>query len=347
MSIYIKKHYTFFLLGILLWVTIPSIASDFKNPYNAPYDGERFQNLEPFPNKSFFTLLEWKLFKNEAKNWPNWVEIEEGDKPVKRSKKGEIIYSVINHATVLIQVDGVNILTDPMWSERASPVSFMGPKRVHRPGLAFEELPPIDLVIISHNHYDHLDIPTLQRLSKVHKPLILVGLKNGDLLRQEGIGNFKEVDWYQTEILQKLKVTFLPNQHWSARSLWDKFETLWGGFIIESKRGQIYFAGDTGYGDKFIEEIKSRYKNIVLSFLPIGSYAPRWFMKASHMNPPESIKAHIQLKSKRSVGIHFGTFQLTDEGRDEPVEYLKKELSKTPGVDFQVPEFGKTYKLPR
>jgi L-ascorbate metabolism protein UlaG (beta-lactamase superfamily) len=344
---FINKLYSFSLYFCLLTTSTSCSSGEFDNPYKAPYDGEKFQNLEPFPDKSFLTLLKWKLFKNGAKDWPTWIDIQQGAKPVERSLKGEIKYSVINHATVLIQVDGINILTDPIWSDRASPVSFAGPKRVHRPGIAFEDLPPIDLVIISHNHYDHLDIPTLKRLHKDHNPLILVGLKNGGLLREEGIKNFKEVDWYQTESLKGVKVSFLPNQHWSARGLFDKFETLWGGFMIESTRGEIYFAGDTGYGDKFIEEIKSRYKNIVLSFLPIGAYAPRWFMKAAHMNPPESIKAHIKLESKRSVGIHFGTFQLTDEGREEPIEFLKRELIKNSELDFQIPDFGKSYTLPK
>jgi L-ascorbate metabolism protein UlaG (beta-lactamase superfamily) len=318
-------------------------STEFKNPYNAPYNGERFDNLEPFPAKSFYSLLKWKFSKNDHKEWPEWVDLPLGKKPKERTRKGEVIYTVINHATVLLQVDGVNILTDPIWSDRTSPVSFAGPKRVHRPTIEFKDLPPIDLVVVSHNHYDHLDIPTLKNLSDNHSPKILVGLKNGELLKEEGINNFVEMDWYQKFQIKDLEITFMPNQHWSARGLFDKFETLWGGYIIKSTKGEIYFAGDTGYG-KFFKQIKNQFPNIILSFLPIGAYEPRWFMKSAHINPEEAVKGHIELGSKHSVGIHFGTFQLTDEGRDEPIEALKESL-KGKGLSFLVPEFGKAYSL--
>lgn len=318
-------------------------STEFKNPYKAPFDGTRFENLEPFPAKSFFTLLKWKLFNNDRKEWPDWIDLPLGKKPIERVKKGEIIYTVINHATVLIQVDGVNILTDPIWSERTSPVSFIGPKRVHRPTISFEDLPPIDIVVISHNHYDHLDLPTLKRLSEEHSPKILVGLKNGVLLKDKGIKNFVEMDWYQKFEYKDLKITFMPNQHWSARGLFDKFETLWGGYIVESYKGQIYFAGDTGYG-MFFKKIRESFPNIILSFLPIGAYEPRWFMKSAHINPEEAVRGHIELGSKHSVGVHFGTFQLTDEGRDEPIKALKESL-KGKDISFLVPDFGKPYRL--
>jgi L-ascorbate metabolism protein UlaG (beta-lactamase superfamily) len=326
-----------------LSIAMSCSSKEFKNPYRAPYDGEKFQNLEPFPPKSFFSLMKWKLFKNDRKEWPEWLDLPMGNKPIERTKKGEIIYTVVNHATVLLQVDGINILTDPIWSMRTSPVSFAGPKRIHAPTIRFEDLPPIDVVVISHNHYDHLDIPTLKDLSDKHSPIILVGLKNGELLKSEGIKNFVEMDWYQKYDYKELKITFMPNQHWSARGLFDKFETLWGGYIIESKRGEIYFAGDTGYG-KFFKEIKKEFKNIILSFLPIGAYEPRWFMKPAHINPEEAVKGHIELGSKHSVGIHFGTFQLTDEGRDEPIDALKRSL-KGVDISFLVPDFGKAYSL--
>jgi len=331
----------YLLFSILLAMSCSS--TEFKNPYNAPFDGTKFENLEPFPPNSFLTLLKWKLFKNDRKEWPEWIDLPVGEKPKERTAKGEIIYTVVNHATVLLQVDGVNILTDPIWSERTSPVSFLGPKRVHRPTIKFEDLPPIDLVVISHNHYDHLDIPTLKRLSDRYSPKILVGLKNGELLKNEGIKNFIEMDWHQELEYKDLKITFMPNQHWSARGLFDKFETLWGGYIVESDKGQIYFAGDTGYG-KFFKEIKKSFSNIILSFLPIGAYEPRWFMKPAHINPQEAVQGHEELGSRHSVGVHFGTFQLTDEGRDEPVEALKKALEGK-DISFLIPEFGKAYPL--
>jgi len=328
---------------LLLFFLLGCASEDFKNPYNAPYDGKKFENIEPFAPKSFFNLLKWKFFKNDRKEWPEWVDLPLGNKPKERTLKGELIYTLINHATVLLQVDGVNILTDPIWSERTSPVSFMGPKRVHRPTIKFEDLPPIDVVVVSHNHYDHLDIPTLKKLSEKHSPKILVGLKNGELLESEGIKNFIEMDWYQKFEYKNVKITFMPNQHWSARGLFDKFETLWGGYVVESSKGEIYFAGDTGYG-KFFKDIKKKFSNIILSFLPIGAYEPRWFMKAAHVNPVEAVQGHIDLGSRHSVGIHFGTFQLTDEGRNEPVDALYKALEGK-NISFLVPEFGKAYGL--
>jgi L-ascorbate metabolism protein UlaG (beta-lactamase superfamily) len=328
---------------LLLLFSMSCASKEFENPYKAPFDGVKFQNLEPFPPKSFFNLLKWKLFKNDRKEWPEWIDLPLGLKPKERAANGEVIYTVINHATVLLQVDGVNILTDPIWSDRTSPISFIGPKRVHRPAVKFDDLPPIDLVVISHNHYDHLDIPTLKRLSNRYSPKILVGLKNGELLTSEGIKNFVEMDWYQKIEFKGLNITFLPNQHWSARGLFDKFETLWGGYIVDSSKGAIYFAGDTGYG-KFFKEIKESFPNIILSFLPIGAYEPRWFMKPAHVNPKEAVQGHLELGSKHSVGIHFGTFQLTDEGRDEPVEALKNALQGN-DASFLVPDFGKAYYL--
>ncbi len=330
-------------LVLLIFIAAGCSSQDFKNPYKAPFDGQKFENLEPFPSKSFFTLLKWKFFKNNRQDWPEWIELPLGKKPKERTFKGEIIYTVINHATVLLQVDGVNILTDPIWSERTSPVSFLGPKRVHSPTIRFEDLPPIDLVLISHNHYDHLDLPTLKRLSDRYLPKIIVGLNNGELLKREGIKNFVEMDWYQKLEYKDLNITFMPAQHWSARGLFDKFETLWGGYVIESRKGQVYFAGDTGYG-KFFKEFKKRFPKIILSFLPIGSYEPRWFMRSSHLNPDEAVQVHVDIESKHSVGIHFGTFQLTDEGRDRPVKDLKKVL-KGKDLSFLVPVFGKSYSL--
>ncbi len=330
-------------LNLLLIVLLISCSSGaYQNPYQAPYDGKKFSNLEPFPEKSLTSLLQWK-FTSDRQAWPEWVDIVVGDKPSEHTLKGQINYTVINHATVLLQVDGVNILTDPIWSDRASPVSFIGPKRVHQPGLDFTDLPPIDVVMISHNHYDHLDIPTLKKLDAAHQPLILVGLKNGALLQKHGLTHFKEMDWYETLDVKGLSVTFMPNQHWSARGVFDKFETLWGGFIVSAQQGSIYFAGDTGYG-KFFDTIKARFPNIVLSFLPIGAYEPRWFMQSSHINPTEAVKAHKALASQHSVAIHFGTFQLTDEARDAPKKALDSALEGQ-GISFLVPEFGQTYAL--
>lgn len=317
------------------------VASDSK--YQAPYDGERFQNLEPFPDKSFFQLLKWRLFGTREK-WPQWVETKTSIPP-RKSEGDKITYTVINHATVLIQFQGLNILTDPHYSLRSSPVSWAGPKRGRNPGVRFEDLPPIDVVVISHNHYDHLDLPTLKRLQKHSDPVIFVGLKNGKLLKEEGLSKVEEFDWWQEVKLGALSFTFVPGQHWSARGLNDRFETLWGGFFIKGTEKSVYFAGDTGYG-KFFSLIKEKCGKPDLSFIPIGAYEPRWFMKNAHINPEEAIHAHEDLGSGVSVGIHFETFQLTDEAFERPRQDFEKAWEKSGKLGrFFAPEFGTIYEL--
>ncbi len=304
--------------------------------------GERFQNIEPVPDKSFFDVLKWRLF-TEREPWPKWIEAPQFKVDKKRIEGDALSYAVINHASVLIQWKGLNILTDPIYSDRSSPVSWAGPKRVRPPGIRFEDLPPIDMVLISHNHYDHLDTETLKRLEESHRPLFVAGLKNGELLRDLGLSQIKEMDWWDSFKMGDVSIYFVPAQHWSARGLFDRRETLWGGYGLKGPRGEhIYFAGDTGYG-KFFKIIKERLGPVHLAFLPIGAYEPRWFMKPQHVNPSEAIQAHYDLESKRSVGIHFETFQLTDEGYGEPREALDKEWAeKERKTEFRVPTFGES-----
>lgn len=319
-------------------VTLMSINSNAQSAA-APFDGERFQNLEPAPDKPLLDLLKWK-FLGDKKLWPIWIESAPGNILKERTEKDETHWNVINHATVLIQMDGLNILTDPIWSERTSPLSFVGPKRVRKPGLKFESLPEIDIVLISHNHYDHLDIPTLLQLKEKFNPLFIVGLKNRELLESEGIQKIVEMDWWQQQQVGALKIHFVPAQHWSARGLFDKRKALWGGFVLEGS-SKVYFAGDTGWGS-FFQLIKDRIGSPDLAFLPIGSYAPRWFMKNYHINPHEAVKAHKVLGVRKSVGIHFGTFQLTDEGIDDPIDDLKLAKQQQAVEAFEVPVFGET-----
>lgn len=335
--------------------TPPKLSKDVSQ-LKAPYVNGRFENLEPFPDKSFFQLLRWQITETR-KAWPKWVEAPQYKVDLPRSR--ELRWSVVNHATVLIQLDGLNILTDPIYSERASPVSFAGPARVRNPGIAFDDLPPIDVVLVSHNHYEHLDLPTLQRLYKRDRPQILVGLGNGPLLESAGIERFVEVDWWdkfqvtsnsernvdspdsQMQGATKMEIHFVPAQHWSARGMFDRRRTLWGGFMIKGSR-QVYFAGDTGFGS-FFRLIQEKFGPTDLAFIPIGAYEPRWFMKPAHINPEEAVQAMKDLGAKKSVGMHFGTFQLTNEGIDDPVIALKESL-KTHGIPsdlFIVPEFGR------
>jgi len=320
-------------------------SSNQKEIYNAPYDGEKFSNIEPTPGKSFWTVMKWRWTRKSG-FWPKWVESTPGKIAKQRTDKGEVHWMMINHASVLIQIDGVNIITDPIWSKRPSPVSFAGPTRVRDAGIKFEDLPPIDYVLISHNHYDHLDLDTLVRLKKDHNPLFVVGLKNKKTLENEGITKILEMDWWQEEVTEKIKIKFVPAQHWSARGLTDRKKALWGGFVIEGSK-KVYFAGDTGWG-KFFKMIREKIGSPDLSFIPIGAYEPRWFMKYHHINPEEAVKAHVDLGSKLSVGVHFGTFEgLTDEAYNQPPKELKEAMTKYNVSNFVVPSFGKIVPLNR
>jgi L-ascorbate metabolism protein UlaG (beta-lactamase superfamily) len=326
---------------IIVFLIILTSCSSKKYMESPNWKNGKFKNLESFEKKSFGTFLKWRFNREDKKPWPKYKDYPFEKKPTTLNKKG-IKYSVINHATTLIQVDGINILTDPIWSERTSPVSWAGPRRVRNPGIKFEDLPPIDLVVISHNHYDHLDLPTLKNLHKLDKPIILVGLGNKSLLNSEGIKNVVEMDWWDTHnINDKMKATFVPAQHWSARGLFDRFKTLWGGFMLSTSKGHIYFAGDTGYGS-FFKTLKKKFSPIKLSFLPIGAYKPRWFMRSAHMSPEDAVLAHIDLGSKHSVAIHFGTFALADDAYDDPLKDLKSAIKKhkLAKESFLIPKFG-------
>jgi L-ascorbate metabolism protein UlaG (beta-lactamase superfamily) len=327
----------FFCLSFAFSCSAPSIE---RTNIKAPYDGKKFDNLEPFPEKSFFTLLKWRwTSRNLVEKWPDYQNRPQF-KPVERSK--ELLVTVINHATVLIQVDNVNILTDPHYSQRTSPVSWAGPKRVIPPSIKFEDLPSIDAVLVSHNHYDHLDLKTLKDLSERFHCPIFAGLGTAHFLEEEGISGAVDVDWWDKTILKGVDISFVPAQHWSARGLFDKREMLWGGFYIKSENRSVYFAGDTGYG-KFFTTIRQRLGPPDLALLPIGAYRPRWFMKNAHMNPADAVQAYLDLKAKKAVGIHFGTFQLTDEGIERPSEDLAiaKDKASLSYESFVVPIFGK------
>jgi L-ascorbate metabolism protein UlaG (beta-lactamase superfamily) len=222
-------------------------------------------------------------------------------------------------------------------------LSWIGPKRVIPPGIKYDDLPPIDIVLISHNHYDHMDIPTLSRLAKRDNPIIITGLGNQRTLSRSGIGNVKELDWWQEFTKDKIDICFTPARHFSRRGAADYNMSLWGSFIIRTPRGVIYFLGDSGYGG-FIKEICRRFGSIDLAFIPIGAYEPAWMMETVHLSPGEAMQVHKDLDSRLSVAIHFGTFQLTDEGIDEPVERLGKVVSQNSGASgkFVVPTFGKS-----
>ena len=297
-----------------------------------------------WPKKGLIDVIKMR-FSGAWSSWPDKIESELFPRPKDYAKGGEVFLTHIGHASFLIQIDGVNILTDPIYSDRCSPVSFAGPKRVRQPGIRFKDLPPIHMVLISHDHYDHLDYSTLESLVKRDNPLIYIGLGVARHLPQEA--RFKEMDWWESHFfLDNFKIHFTPTKHFSGRTLFDRFSTLWGAFVINTREYKIYFGGDSAYGIHYSEVFK-RFGSMDLSLLPIGAYSPRDFMKYAHMNPEEAVKAHLDLDSRLSIGMHYGTFQLTAEPIGEPIEKLEEELisKNLSSKRFRVLKFGKVLKL--
>ena len=314
------------IFAILLLMIIPPTKAFGEYKLSDHYDGTQFHNPRNHSLKSFWDLLKWKLTAKKA-TWPSWIENKHYELPLIKNTQAKAIVTFVNHASFLLQFPELSLLTDPVYSKRTSPFSFMGPKRVREPGVAFEKLPLIDVVLVSHNHYDHLDIATLKRLEEKFSPLFLVPLGNKEFLKNEGLKNVQELDWWDEIKIKDYQITLTPAYHWSARGLFDKCKTLWGAFFIKSSDYSIYFAGDTGMEEHF-KETKSKLGPPDLALLPIGSWAPRWFMKNYHMDPAEAVEAHLDLGAGKSIGMHFGTFQLTDEGYDDSQEMLQRILEE-------------------
>lgn len=283
---------------------------------SAPFDGKRFSNPEGPRPHGFRDFLRWRSTR-KPKAWPAHVANPAVPKPPERVEGNDVLITHIGHVTTLIQTAGLNILTDPVWSERASPTTWAGPKRVRAPGIAFDDLPKVDLVLVSHNHYDHLDIATLQRLWRRDQPRILTPLGNARIMKLPA----EEMDWGDSlAIGNRARIVATPLQHWSARTFRDHNEALWAGFVIDVPGGAIFFAGDTGLGSGWwIDAVRAAAPDLRLALLPIGAYQPRWFMKGAHMNPQEAVDAFQRLGARYALAIHFGVFPLADDGYDEPV----------------------------
>lgn len=319
-------------------------TSPYYNPDKPHHTKTGFQNPNPnFQKHGFSDLIKWGLFQRPFRKTSlnpkdyNIPYIGANKEKIFSfyKNKGKWAVTWIGHATTLIQMEGMNILTDPIWSERCSPISFAGPKRYTPPGIAMEDLPPIHAVVISHNHYDHLDIPTLQKLNNLFQPAFFVGLGNEKLLQEAGIHTVYAMDWWETvELTDGLQIHFTPTQHFSARGLWDRDRTLWGSYVLEKTRTvnskervqptiKIYFAGDTGYFSGF-REIGAKWQGMDLAILPIGAYEPRWFMSPVHTSPEDAVQAFLDLQAKYMLPMHYNTFVLSDEPLDEPLQLTKK-----------------------
>lgn len=311
-----------------------------NKPNLKPHHTEKgFQNTAPNTEARNFweAMFKWKFMNLFKLGLPSVdpddykiITSESDSEKIKENKKN-LSVTWIGHATVLIQMDGMNILTDPIWSERCSPVSFAGPKRYTKPGIKLEELPKIDIVVISHNHYDHMDSETLIQLEKKFKPVFFAGLKNKSFLKNLGLSNIEELDWWESKKLGNLEIHFTPTQHFSGRGLFDKNTTLWGSYILKGTKNTIYFAGDTGYFYGF-KEISQKFSSIDIAILPIGAYEPRWFMKEIHMNPEESFQAFLDLKANYFLPMHYLSFVLTDEALDEPLKKTEALFNSKPDL---------------
>jgi len=346
MTYYLHVFRFIYLFIFFMALALSSVGPAHANDH---YDGKRFRNAHLEEKRGFSDLLKWqweRLWKNIPDADEYSFPLAENDPDFLKANREKTTLTWIGHATMLLQLEGKNILTDPHFSERASPVQWAGPKRVVPPGLAMEDLPPIDIVIISHDHYDSLDDGTVRRLRERpggDRTTFYVPLGFRPWLKERGVTRVVELDWWESARDGDHTIIAVPMQHWSKRTFFGRNKTLWAGWVIITKDFRFFFAGDSGYGPHF-KEIGDRLGPFDLSAIPIGAYEPRWFMKNHHLNPDDAVKVHLDVRSKKSVAMHWGTFVLTDEPLDEPPILLRK-AKKEHGLkddDFIVLKHGET-----
>lgn len=306
------------------------------NPYHDPGISHRgadgFRNNYPTAREGGYWRWQWARWRDGLPRPPaNGYRFPMAEPEIEflRTNRTETTVTWIGHATVLLQVGGQNILTDPQFSERASPLSFAGPARRVPPGLTPGQLPHIDAVLISHNHYDHLDVASVKRLAAQDggPPRFYVPLGLQAWFEGLGITTATELDWWAARAQAGLTIHSVPVQHWSQRRIADRNQTLWGGWVIEHPALRFFFSGDTGYSQDF-RDIEKHFGAFDLAAIPIGAYEPRWFMAPFHVNPADAVQIHLDLQARQSLGIHWGTFELTDESLDEPPLALAQELAQ-------------------
>ena len=318
------------LLNLIPHLTGHSEASETDNPPHHKEQG--FSNLYLDKHKkTLFSYLKMRWFgsdkyANHAKN-AHKVPVTDTVPDLQLNPENPPKVTWLGHSTFLIQYGKTNLLTDPILSKRASPVSFAGPKRLVPMPVGIKDLPPIDFVIISHNHYDHLDQWTIEKLG--NNPRYLVPLRLGKWFEDMGINkdNILEFDWWDTSTVDGITATATPSQHWSGRGLTDRFKSLWAAWHIEIGGFSFWFAGDTGYNPYQFKAVGKRWNGVDLALIPIGAYSPRWFMKKYHINPDEAIKIHEDVRATKSIGMHWGTFQLSAEPIDEPKNLIEQAVT--------------------
>lgn len=309
---------------------------------NDHFDGRRFANPTGAAGQPVSAVA--RMLLEPRKPWPARIDGSPIHPPGLNGALAVVTF--IGHSTFLIQTAAGNILTDPIYSERAGPLNVLGPRRVRQPAVRFDDLPAISTVLLSHNHYDHCDRRTLGMLAERFDPVVVTPLGNGALVRSTGIRRVEELDWWQEAKASALPIVLTPARHFSARTPFDRNHALWGGFMLTASRARIFFAGDTAYGG-FFHDVRQRLGPIDLALLPIGAYEPRWFMQSVHMNPAEAVQAHLDLEASESIGMHFGTFQLTTEGIDEPLRALEDacRARSIPVSRFRTLAFGASTRL--
>ncbi|MBA1145290.1 MBL fold metallo-hydrolase [Mesorhizobium neociceri] len=323
----------------------------YSGPPSDHFDGTLFFNPDGQMPGRFTDLLKWQL-SGERSKWPTANPSPfEPTEPAARIDGGRLRLTMVGHSTLLIQTAGLNILTDPVWSPRVSPLSFAGPRRVNAPGIAFSQLPPIDLVLVSHNHYDHLDLATLKRLKAKHDPQVLTPLGNDAIIDAAVPGmRMTAHDWGERiDIGDDVAVHVEPVHHWSARGARDRRMALWAGFVVETPAGKTYFAGDTGFhGGANYRLMAEKHGAFRLAILPIGAYEPRWFMAPQHQNPDEAVQGMKLCNAAHAAGCHWGTFRLTDEPIDEPAQKLAEALQaqRMPQERFRALRPGEIWDVP-
>jgi N-acyl-phosphatidylethanolamine-hydrolysing phospholipase D len=311
-----------------------------ENGFQNPYVEKKKRGFFKYMKMRYFSKEEFADYESNAHKIPR----VQPDLDLIQNPPDALQVTWIGHATILIQYRGINILTDPMFSDRASPISFLGPKRFNPPSVKLKELPTIDYIVISHSHYDHLDKKTVQQIGSNTKWLVPLGLKQWFVRAGVKEKSVMEFDWWDAKKFKDATITATPAQHWSARSLWDRNKTLWASWMLQIGDKTIWYSGDTGYNPHQFNEIGREFKTIDLALISIGAYEPRWFMKEMHINPAEAVQIHQDIKSLHSIAVQWGTFQLTSEPIDDPPLKLKEALAleRIPAEEFELLEIGET-----